>query len=61
MVVDYRSFFGTLMKLEVDMKLMFGKLFGRAVAFLLVEPPLKQVMEKELNFGQIDCVQRCFF
>lgn len=61
MVVDYRSFLGTLMKLEVDTKLMFGKLFKRAVAFLLVEPPLEQVMEKELNFRQIDSIQRCFF
>ena len=47
---------GTLVKLEVVMGLVFGKLLGRVEIISLIEPPLNWVMAKGLSFGQIDGV-----
>ena len=47
---------GTLVKLEVVMGLVFGKLLGRVEIISLIEPPLEWVMAKGLSFGQIDGV-----
>ena len=49
---------GTLVKLEIVMGLVFGKLLRSVEIVFFIEPPLmKWVMTKGLSFGQIDGVQ----